>query len=272
MGVKKIWSLICYGCCCALLLVGCKSASRPVQQIVEKDIKGNWVCSEALSQVAQTKSIKRLKNFPPYTEFIFAHDSSRLLVALNGQVDMITLSYSYLYGEDALQVFDLDGNEEAYIKIVNDSTLLLSDKFSTETWSYVRVPSASVAFARNVDVPEVFPVLLNQALIAGDYTVQNVDEPYSVVLRSNGYIAYSPDFTSYSLCYNGSCNTYSNEDLIYLSNEQNGDYYGWQMQDSTLTIYSLLSVSMPDEITEYKLDKPILVMKKNMRDAAAKTE
>jgi hypothetical protein len=259
MVVKKVWLLIW---CCALL-AGCKSASRPVQrQAVGKSMEGNWVCADVLNRLAQAKSIRQLKDYPPYTELIFIRDSSTLL-ALNGQVDMIALSYSRLPGGDALQVSDLDGNEEACIKIVNDSTLTLSNSFSTDTWRYVKVSPASVPPAAGAGVPEVFPALLNQALISGTYTVKNAAEPYRIVLRSNGYIAYSADFTRYSLCYNGSCNLYSSEDLIYLSNNQHGDFYGWRMQDSTLTIYSLLPVSMPDEMMEYKFDKPVLVLEKS---------
>jgi hypothetical protein len=260
MILKKIWLLIC----CCTLLVGCKSASRPLQQqAAGKRMEGNWVCTDVLNRLAQVKSIRQLEDYPPYTELIFMQDSSTLL-ALNGQVDMITLSYSCLHGGDALQVSDLDGNEEAYIKMVNDSTLALSNNFSADTWRYEKALPPSVPLAAGSSgVPEVFPALLNQALISGTYTVKNADEPYRIVLRSNGYIAYSADFTRYSLCYNGSCNMYSSEDLIYLSNNQHGDFYGWRMQDSTLTIYSLLPVSMPDEMTEYKFDKPVLVLEKS---------
>jgi hypothetical protein len=215
-----------------------------------------------LEQIAQAKSIRRLKDYPPYTELLFRQDSCTLL-ALNGQVDMITLSYTYLPVGDALQVSDLDGNEEAIIKIVGDSLLVLSNGFSPETWRYVKVPPERVPPAEDAEAPEAFPTLLNQALISGTYTVTSAAEPYRIVLRSNGYVAHSPDFTRYALCYNGSCNTYSTEDLIYLSNDQHGDFYGWRIQDNTLTIYSLLPVSMPDEMTEYTFDKPILVMEKS---------
>ncbi|MDR2813251.1 MAG: hypothetical protein LBB79_01130 [Prevotellaceae bacterium] len=257
MVVKKTWLLIY---CCTLLLAGCKLASNPVQRAAGS-MEGNWICTDVLNQIAQAKSIRQLKDYPPYTELIFMQDSSKLL-ALNGQVDMITLSYTYLSGGDALQVSDLEGNEEAYIKVIGDSMLMLSNNFSTDMWRYVKVAPESVSPTGSVDVPEVFPLLLNHTLISGAYTVKNVDEPYRIVFRNNGYIACSSDFTRYSLCYNGSCNTYSHQDLIYLSNERYGDFYGWKIQDSTLTIYSLLPVSMPDEITEYKLDKPIWVMEK----------
>ena len=265
MTVNKVWLLICCCCCiicCCTLLAGCKSASRPEHRVAARSLEGNWVCSDVLSQLAQEKSIRHLKDYPPYTELIFMQDSS-VLLALNGQVDMITLSYAHLHGGDALQVSDLDGNEEAYITIVNDSTLALSNSFSSDTWRYVRASAPGAPPDGSGGIPEVFPALLNQALISGTYTVKNAAKPYRVIFRSNGYIAYSTEFTQYALCYNGSCNTYSHDDLIYLSNNQQGDFYGWKMQDSTLTIYSLLPVSMPDEMTEYKFDKPVLVLEKS---------
>ncbi|MDR3366882.1 MAG: hypothetical protein LBO71_07950, partial [Prevotellaceae bacterium] len=187
MIVKKICLLAC--CCCTLLLsASCKSASKPAQQVVGKSIEGNWVCSDVLEQAAQAKSIRQLNDYPPYTELIFMQDSSKLL-ALNGQVDMIALSYSYLHDGNALQVSDLDGNEEAIISIVSDSVLMLSNGFSQDTWRYVKAPPASIPPAESAGVPEAFPALLNQALISGTYTVKNTDEPYCIVLRSNGYIA-----------------------------------------------------------------------------------
>lgn len=250
-------------CCCCMLQEGCKSPSKPVQQqAAGRIVAGSWVCADVLNQVAQAKSIRQLKDYPPYTELIFMQDSGALL-ALNGQVDMVTLSYSCLNGGSALQVSDLDGNEEACIRIVNDSTLELSNVYSTDTWRYVKAAAQGVPPAAGGSLPEAFPALLNQALISGTYTVKNAVEPYRIVLRSNGYIAHSADFTRYTLCYNGSCNMYSHEDLIYLSNNRHGDFYGWKIQGRTLTIYSLRPVSMPDEITEYTFGKPVLVLEKS---------
>ncbi|MDR1023926.1 MAG: hypothetical protein LBL94_11770 [Prevotellaceae bacterium] len=256
---KAGWLLVC---CCALLLVSCKSASRHMQQVVEKNLKGSWVCSNVLDKVACTKSIKSLKDFPPYTELIFLQDSSKL-IALNGQVDMVALSYTS--NGDALQVPDFYGNGVAHISMAGDSVLLFNDGFSAETWRYTKAP-ADMTAAESGDVPEVFPSLLNCALIAGEYTVRNTGNPYHLVFRSNGYIFNSPDFTRYSLCYNGNCNILSSENLVYLSNGQQGDYYGWKVQDGTLTIYSLAVANMSDGMMEYEINRPVLVMEKNADD------
>jgi hypothetical protein len=59
---------------------------------------------------------------------------------------------------------------------------------------------------------------------------------------------------------------------VYLSNGQQGDYYGWKIQGNTLTIYSLLVVNMPDEMMAYEIDKPILVMEKENADAKSQQQ
>ncbi|MDR1417126.1 MAG: hypothetical protein LBJ57_06890, partial [Prevotellaceae bacterium] len=227
--IKTGWLLMC--CCALLLVVGCKSTSRRMQQAAEENLKGSWVCSNVLEEVARTKSIKQLKNFPPYTELIFLQDSSKL-IALNGQIDLVALSYTR--SGDVLQVPDFYGNGIAQISIASDSALLFNDGFSAEAWRYTKAPT-DVAPTESDGIPEVFPSLLNSALISGEYAVTNVDKPYSLAFRTNGYISNSPDFTHYSLCYNGSCNILSDENLVYLSNGQQGDYYGWKIQGNTLT-------------------------------------
>jgi hypothetical protein len=242
-----------------LLLVGCKLASKRVQQqAAEKRLTGSWVCANVLDEAAYTKSIKQLKNFPPYTELIFLQDSSKL-IALNGQVDMVTLSYTC--SGSLLLVPDFYGNSVAQISMAGDSLLLFNDDFSAQTWRYVKAADG-VDSSTDGSIPEVFPSLLNSVLVAGEYTVKNAEKVRRVVIHSNGNISNIPDFTHYSLCYNGGCNSLSDENLVYISDGQQGDFYGWNMQGSTLTIYSLLVVNAPDEIMTYRLDKPILVLEK----------
>lgn len=259
LGSRMIQTSWLLACCCGLLVASCELISKKnAQQTVGKKLDGSWVCSNVLDKVARTKSIKQLKDLPPYTELIFLQDSSKL-VALNGQIDMATLPYKY--SGEVLQIYDSYGNTEAYISIVSDSVLLFNDGFSAEAWRYIKAPAGAIP-TDSANVPEVFPSLLNSTLVSGEYTVKNVDKPYRVTLGSNGKIFNSPDFTSYSLCYNGSCNILSDEDLIYLSNGQQGDFYGWKIQGNTLTIYSLLTVNMPDEMMMYELGNPILVLEK----------
>ncbi len=243
--------------CCLLIIAGCESFTSKRVQTLESDmLEGSWVCVDILDNAEKMLSTKRLGDFPPYTELLFA-DSGKL-VAFNGQVEMVSLTY--VHKGSAVQIPEFYGSEKTILNRASDSVLIFQDDVLGKQWKYVKV-SDSLLNAEGVS--EAFPAMLNRGLVAGDYTVTNTDKPYIITFRGNGYIHGSPQFTNYSICYSGDCANFSTGDLIYLSNDhQQGEYYGWTRQGDEFTIYSLRAVSTADEMPNYEYVKPVLVMKK----------
>lgn len=242
-----------------LLVAGCKyvAPEHRQQAKLRTDVAGNWVCATMLGSAVQRNTARLQGDLPPYTELIFMPDSGKV-VAINGQVEILHLSYT-IQGSKVI-VPDFYAAGSANLMLENDSVLVFNDEVTGQEWRYAKVSSAMVNTEGQVH--EAFPTMMNKSLLAGDYVVLNASAPYAVTLRPNGYIFGSPTYTRYAICYGGDCANFSDDDLLYLSNGRQGEYYGWRKSGDTLTIYRLSEVHEQDEMTSYKFDKPLLVMKR----------
>jgi hypothetical protein len=253
----------CFFVVVGLLFTSClPKKSKNTTIAPQQTLEGCWVNMNILDAISVGQSTKKITEYPPFTELSFVKDSTKVF-AINGQIEIDLLSYTLVNGR--LKIAGFDGDEESTLIFENDTTLLYTDSFTGKQWRYVKANPSMITTEHGIN--EAFVSELNARTIAGEYVlIKGKLKPFDVTFRPNGFLFGDPQYARYALCYSGECMNLSvDANLIYFMKDDgvdSSDLFGWTMTDDTLTIYTLRTVSMSDEMTEYVLHSPLYVFKR----------
>jgi hypothetical protein len=240
---------------CLLLLASCQwRAKKPNAAVCTAFISGNWVCIDVIDAIADAKSTKVLREFPPYTELSFVDDSAKL-IAVNGQVEQISLTYTR--SGSKVNIREFDGGEDVQLTLTSDSVMVFYDELNDKHWQYVKASPELIS--DTLGFKEAFVNTLNTRMLAGGYMVTDLEsgKRYSEIFKPDGSIQGSPNFTRYMLCFSGDCMNLSDDVSLvkFFLKDDSEEFYGWTIENGVLSIYALLMVNQPDEMTEYVIDR-----------------
>lgn len=143
---------------------------------------------------------------------------------------------------------------------INEYAYYLSYDLNSARQVFVKPDSLLIDVYGGAPWPSSTQRVINSLVLGGIYRMEGSNIP--VQFYTHGQITGWPLFDHYQTCVGGDCRSFYEGDVVYLSKNNQGDYYTWEWDNKLLTLYRLAKISGPDEKPVYKKDKSIVTLTK----------
>lgn len=221
--------------------------------------EGNWVLLNYLDTVQKYRSVAKANHMPMQEIFLKRYTDTAYFLT-NGWETSAYPFTNQTSNQIVLQHFPAATGDTSLSVFINEYAFYLSYDMNNVRQVFVKPDSLLVDEYGGAPFPTSTQRVINSLVLGGIYRLEGSNIP--VQFYTHGQITGWDLFDHYETCVGGDCRTFYEGDVVYLSKNNQGDYYTWEWNNKLLTLYSLTKITAPGEKPVYKKYKSVVTLTK----------
>ncbi len=246
----------------AILLLLCLLTQCNYQKYRYSFFEGNWVLLNYLDTVQKYRSVAKANHMPMQEIFLKRYTDTAYFLTDGWETSAYAFQHktsNQIQLQHYPKPFPQQGHQPLPV-FINEYAYYLSYDLDSVRHVFVKPDSLLIDEYGGAPFPTATQRVINSLVLGGIYRLAGSNVP--VQFYTHGQISGWDLFDAYQTCIGGDCRTFYEGDVVYLSKNNQGDYYTWEWNNNLLTLYHLTKITAPDEKPVYKKHKSIVTLAK----------